>query len=94
MDREQRKPVTIHHRTDFATSMIDGGTVMEARPDSKSAEEINELWRYLFTRLSKVERRRDNRPFNGLDRRDPDRGKVFGTGDSHPGHAFGRRAAD
>ena len=87
-------PVTIHHRTDFATSMIDGGTVMEARPDSKSAEEINELWRYLFTRLSKVERRRDNRPFNGLDRRDPDRGKVFGTGDSHPGHAFGRRAAD
>src|SRR3712207_6867372 len=30
-------PVTLHHRTDFAASMIDGRTVMEADPRSKSA---------------------------------------------------------
>src|SRR3546814_2892520 len=30
-------PVTLHHRTDFAASMIDGRTVMEA--DSKRSEE-------------------------------------------------------
>ncbi len=30
-------PVTIHHRTDFASSMIDGRTVMEVDPNSRSA---------------------------------------------------------
>ncbi len=87
-------PVTIHHRTDFATSMIRGGTVMEAKPDGKSAAEVTELWRYMFTRLSKVERRRASRPFTGVDRRDPNRGKAFGNGNPQSGHAFGRRAGD
>ena len=30
-------PVTVHHRTDFAASMIDGRTVMEVDPNGRSA---------------------------------------------------------
>jgi chromosome partitioning protein len=44
-------PVTIHNRTDFAASMIDGRTVMEIEPDGKSAEEVRELWEYIDARL-------------------------------------------
>jgi hypothetical protein len=33
-------PVTLHHRTDFAASMIDGRTVMEVDPKGKSAAEV------------------------------------------------------
>ncbi len=50
-------PVTLHHRTDYAASMIDGRTVMEVDPKSKSAEEIRELWRYVSDRLEKNFRR-------------------------------------
>jgi hypothetical protein len=50
-------PVTLHHRTDFASSMIDGRTVMECDPGCKSAQEIAELWQYLESRLAKVEPR-------------------------------------
>ncbi len=50
-------PVTIHHRTDFASSMIDGRTVMELDPKGKSAGEIRELWSYLADRLEKNFRR-------------------------------------
>jgi chromosome partitioning protein len=46
-------PVTIHHRTDFASSMIDGRTVMEVNPSSRSAAEITALWEYIATRLKK-----------------------------------------
>ncbi len=45
-------PVTIHHRVDFATSMIDGRTVMETNPTSRSANEIADLWSYLEGRLN------------------------------------------
>ena len=44
-------PVTVHHRTDFATSMIDGGTVMEHKASGKSSSEINALWTYLEARI-------------------------------------------
>ena len=47
-------PVTIHHRTDFAASMIDGRTVMEVDGASNSAEEIIQLWDYLHERLTKT----------------------------------------
>jgi chromosome partitioning protein len=47
-------PVTIHHRVDFATSMIDGRTVGELDPNSRSAGEIVLLWDYLDHRLSRV----------------------------------------
>ncbi len=50
-------PVTIHHRTDFAASMIDGRTVMEVDPRSKSAAEVTELWTYISDRLEKNFRR-------------------------------------
>jgi chromosome partitioning protein len=55
-------PVTVHHRNDFATSMIKGGAVMETNPSSKSSQEIIELWRYLYSRLRKVERQRAPQP--------------------------------
>jgi chromosome partitioning protein len=44
-------PVTLHQRTDFASSMIDGRTVMELYPNSRSTAEIRELWEYLAPRL-------------------------------------------
>lgn len=47
-------PVTIHHRTDFAASMIDGRTVMELPGKTQSADEIVALWDYLADRLSRV----------------------------------------
>ncbi|HEX9955216.1 MAG TPA: ParA family protein [Allosphingosinicella sp.] len=50
-------PVTLHHRTDFAASMIDGRTVMEVDPNGKSAREVAELWDYISDRLEKNFRR-------------------------------------
>ncbi|HWH16992.1 MAG TPA: ParA family protein [Allosphingosinicella sp.] len=50
-------PVTIHQRTDFAASMIDGRTVMEVDPNGKSAAEVRELWDYVSDRLEKQFRR-------------------------------------
>lgn len=46
-------PVTIHHRIDFAVSMIDGRTVGELDRNSNSAREITQLWNYVNTRISK-----------------------------------------
>jgi hypothetical protein len=50
-------PVTLHHRTDFAASMIDGRTVMEVDPTGRSAAEIAQLWSYVSERLEKNFRR-------------------------------------
>jgi chromosome partitioning protein len=50
-------PVTIHHRTDFAASMIDGRTVMEIDPKCKSAREVEDLWTYINDRLERNFRR-------------------------------------
>ena len=50
-------PATIHQRTDFASSMIDGRTVMEINPESRSSKEIAELWDYVSDRLEKNFRR-------------------------------------
>ena len=47
-------PVTLHHRVDYAASMIDGRTVGDIRPDSKSAKEISALWLYLRDRLARL----------------------------------------
>jgi chromosome partitioning protein len=47
-------PVTLHHRVDFAASMIDGRTVSEVDPGSRSAKEIANLWAYLSDRLSRL----------------------------------------
>jgi chromosome partitioning protein len=50
-------PVTLHQRTDFAASMIDGRTVMETDPKGKSAAEVEGLWTYISDRLEKNFRR-------------------------------------
>jgi chromosome partitioning protein len=50
-------PITVHHRTDFAASMIDGRTVMEVDGNGKSAQEIQALWGYISDRLEKNFRR-------------------------------------
>ncbi|WP_375393567.1 AAA family ATPase [uncultured Sphingomonas sp.] len=50
-------PITIHHRVDFAASMIDGRTVMEVDPASRSAAEVVALWGYIADRLEKNFRR-------------------------------------
>ncbi len=50
-------PITLHHRTDYAASMIDGRTVMEIDPTSRSSQEITALWEYISDRLEKNFRR-------------------------------------
>jgi chromosome partitioning protein len=47
-------PVNLHHRVDFAASMIDGRTVMETRPNGKSAEEVVALWDYFQGRMERI----------------------------------------
>ncbi len=90
-------PSIIHQRTDFATSMINGGTVMESRPDSPSAAEIAELWQYIFSRLGKMERRRRRQtPFLGTDRSQPDQGHAYPEpveATSQARATFGRRSS-
>lgn len=46
-------PTILHHRVDFASSMIDGRTVCELNASAKSAEEISSLWSYIRKYLNK-----------------------------------------
>ncbi len=50
-------PITLHQRTDFAASMIDGRTVMEVDPNGRSSMEVSALWNYIADRLEKNFRR-------------------------------------
>lgn len=50
-------PITLHQRTDYAASMIDGRTVMEVDPQGRSAQEVTSLWNYVADRLEKNFRR-------------------------------------
>jgi len=46
-------PVILYQRTDYAASMIDGRTVMEAGgPTGRSAQEIADLWRHVDEQLN------------------------------------------
>jgi chromosome partitioning protein len=45
-------PVILYQRTDYAASMIDGHTVMETVPGGRSAQEIAELWKYVYAQIS------------------------------------------
>ena len=74
-------PVTLHHRTDFAASMIDGRTVMEVDPRSKSAQEVEALWAYVSDRLEKNFRRT---VFAAP-------AQMTGTTGARPAAGFGRR---
>lgn len=44
-------PVRIHNHVDFADSMFDGGTAMEANPEGAPAKEIAALWTYISGQL-------------------------------------------
>ena len=68
-------PSIIHQRSDFASSMVDGRTVMEIGRKSPSSDEIAELWTYLDDRLARL-RRPVTRP--------PSRTFVYGF-DATPG---------
>ena len=85
-------PVTVHQRVDFATSMIDGRTVMEMNPDSRSAAEIGALWQYISTRLGKIERRMVQQPYDGPDRRTHPQATGFRQGPQ--AKTFGRRVSE
>jgi chromosome partitioning protein len=43
----------VHDRIDYAGSMIDGRTVLEANGKGRSAEEMTELWAFIKARLAK-----------------------------------------
>lgn len=47
-------PVIVHHRVDFAASMVDGRTVGEIVPGSASAREVAGLWIYIQDKLSRI----------------------------------------
>jgi chromosome partitioning protein len=50
-------PAILHHRIDFAASMLDGRTAPELNAASRSAAEIKELWIYVNAQLGKSARR-------------------------------------
>jgi len=58
-------PCFIHHRTTYASSMIDGRTVNEVYPGSRAAKEVEILWDYLAGQIEKLDRR------NGFARPEP-----------------------
>ena len=47
-------PATMHHRVDFAASMVDGRTVGEVVGKSQSAREVRDLWAYIQDRLARL----------------------------------------
>lgn len=42
----------IHDRVDFASSMVDGRTVLEIDPRGRSASEVAELWKFCKNRIN------------------------------------------
>jgi chromosome partitioning protein len=55
-------PITLHHRVDFAASMVDGRTVGEVVGKSQSTKEMHDLWVYLQDKLSRLTRDTQIRP--------------------------------
>ncbi|MXO60977.1 AAA family ATPase [Altererythrobacter salegens] len=77
-------PITLHHRTDFAASMIDGRTVMEVEPEGRSAQEVAALWHYIADRLERNFRRTVFAAPNSVSQ---------APGANRPQGGFGRRVA-
>lgn len=48
-------PTIVHQRTDFASSMIDGRTVMELPRAKRSSAEMEGLWSYISGRLDRLD---------------------------------------
>ena len=44
-------PVILYQRTDYAGSMIDGRTVMEATTTGRSTQEIADLWKHIYAQI-------------------------------------------
>lgn len=61
-------PVIVHQRVNFASSMVDGRTVMETDPESPSSSEIERLWRYLQGRLETSGQQWTTRFFSSVSR--------------------------
>ena len=80
-------PVILHHRTDFAASMIDGRTVMEINQKCKSAQEVSALWSYLSERLERL----TDEPGHHDGRLGPVGPRINALGKAAP--AFGRRVS-
>ncbi len=51
----------VHDRVDFASSMINGETVIEANKKSRSSEEINELLYFVLERLNVITKKRNKK---------------------------------
>lgn len=49
-------PVTLYQRVDFASSMIDGRTVQEIDAKAKSAIEVADLFKYVYTQIRKIKK--------------------------------------
>ena len=81
-------PVTLHHRVDYAASMIDGRTVLEVAEGGRSAAEVQALWDYIATRLVRQREQRAEERANrvGLS-------ANMGHALRKAAPAFGRRAA-
>jgi chromosome partitioning protein len=45
-------PTILYQRTDYAASMTDGRTVMEAAPNGRSAQEIAGLWQHVHAQIA------------------------------------------
>jgi chromosome partitioning protein len=45
-------PVILYQRTEWASSMINGRTVLETAPSGKSAQEIADLWDYAYAQIT------------------------------------------
>ena len=45
-------PAIVHDRVDYAASMIDGRTVIEIAPKSRSANEMVNLWKFIKERVN------------------------------------------
>lgn len=58
-------PVIVHHRVDFASSMINGLTVGELDAASSSAREIAQLWDYVGARMRSDVHTPTREPVNG-----------------------------
>lgn len=48
----------VHDRVDFASSMIDGRTVLELDPRGRSAAEVGELWTFVKARMTENKKAR------------------------------------
>ena len=48
----QVAPHVMHDRVDYASSMIDGRTVLETDPKGRSSAEISELWSFVLERMN------------------------------------------